>query len=260
MSGKPTITTPLGSIEGVSQNITALATSIVFPVGEDTGVLLHLTGNSVGHNATFEGTLDGTNWFLIPAVRTDTFALLTATGVVAGNLTYGLWLQAGGCAAFRIRSTAHSSGTATWTASYEEEICFPPLASVALLAGSAQLGSVQLSSSASTAAGETTTRINATQIAGIIKASAGRLFGLTLTNHAAADRFVHIYNQTSAATLGTHTPIATYGMEPGQSIDMGTPVGATFNSGIVWAATTDNAAIPTSAATPGDISGTFRWL
>lgn len=267
MTSKPTINTSVGNIEGVSQNITASAQSIVFPVGEDTGILLYLSGNSAGHNATFEGTVDGTNWFLIPAVRTDTFALLTTTGVVAGNLTFGLWLVAAGCAAFRVRSTAHTSGTATWTASYEEEICFPPLAALSasitgnpvLGAGTNLVGAAALSASSTVGTGESIARINSTLVGANIKASAGRLYGGTLTNHNAAARYVHFYNKASAAVVGTDTPVATIGLAPNATVNFGDALGMAFATGISWAVTTDNIAIPATAGAAGDISGTLQF-
>lgn len=256
MTAKPTISTPVGNIEGVIAAISGSGQSIVFPVGEDTGILLTLTGNSVGHNATFEGTTDGVHWFLLPTVRTDTFALQTATGTVAGDLAYGLWLVAAGCAAFRIRSTAHASGTATWTASYEEEIGFPPLATIG--ADGNTIGSVVLTASA-TGTAKSMARISSAIAAANVKASAGRLFGGTLTNHNAATRYVHFYNKSSAATLGTNTPVATIGLAPGQIANFGDALGMAFPLGISWAVTTDNIAVPAAAGAAGDISGTLQF-
>lgn len=118
MTSKPVVNTPVGSYAGFSRDITASGGSAVFACGESTAMLFHLIGNSVGHNATFEGTIDGTNWFLIGARRTDTGARLTVTGVVAGNTTLAYWMVPAGCTAIRVRATAHTSGTATWQCSF----------------------------------------------------------------------------------------------------------------------------------------------
>jgi hypothetical protein len=118
MPSKPVVTTPVGSYAGFSRDITAVAGTAVFACGESTAMLFHLVGNAVGHNATFEGTIDGTNWFLIGARRTDTGARLTVTGVVAGNTTLAYWMVPAGCTAARLRATAHTSGIATWQCSF----------------------------------------------------------------------------------------------------------------------------------------------
>lgn len=76
----------------------------------------------------------------------------------------------------------------------------------------------------------------------VVKASAGCLYGLWVTNKATAVRYIKIYNRTSA-TAGTHTPVITVGI-PGNSSDnilaaLATGgVGIRFDTGICMAATT----------------------
>lgn len=96
---------------------------------------------------------------------------------------------------------------------------------------------------------------------GFIKASAGQLYSLDVYNVNAAVRYLHIYNKASAPTLSTDTPVYTIPLPPtaGRSVTIGQDIGLAFATGIAWAYTTDNIAIPATAATSaeGFFSGTF---
>ena len=77
------------------------------------------TASLAGHNCTFEGSLDSTNgtdgtWFALQAVRSNANTIETATGALAATPAYSWELSVNACNYFRIRATAHTSGTATW--------------------------------------------------------------------------------------------------------------------------------------------------
>jgi len=120
-------------------------------------------------------------------------------------------------------------------------------AGVALASGSTTIGRVLSAAGSSAITGAS------------VKASAGRLYGATVTNHAATTRYVHVYSKASAATLGTDTPLHSIGLQAGQTTVFDSAVGINMALGIAWAATTDNVAIPVTAATAGDVSISLRY-
>jgi hypothetical protein len=93
-----------------------------------------------------------------------------------------------------------------------------------------------------------------------IKAAAGQVYGGVVTNSNAAIRYLHLYNKASAATLSTDTPVASYALPPSASVQITTDgLGAAFATGISWAFTTDDIAIPTTAGATTDIHGTLFY-
>lgn len=91
---------------------------------------------------------------------------------------------------------------------------------------------------------------------GVIKASAGQLYSLlSVRNANAAVRYLHLYNKATAPTLSTDTPILTITLAASsvQNEISLTSIGAAFSTGIAWAYTTDNIAIPTTAGTSTEL-------
>lgn len=91
---------------------------------------------------------------------------------------------------------------------------------------------------------------------GVIKASAGQLYSLlSVRNANAGVRYLHLYNKATAPTLSTDTPILTIALAASSvqnAIDL-TNIGAEFTTGIAWAFTTDNIAIPATAGTSTEL-------
>lgn len=104
----------------VSGPIAAVAGTLGCKVDRSSNVMVAMVAAAlVGHNATFEGSLDSTdgangNWFAIQAVRTNANTIETATGVLAATPVYAWELSVNGLNWFRVRATAHTSGTATY--------------------------------------------------------------------------------------------------------------------------------------------------
>ncbi len=98
----------------------------------------------------------------------------------------------------------------------------------------------------------------------VIKASAGCLYGIWVTNNATTVRYLKLYDRASA-TAGTHTPIITIGI-PGNSTDkisafLGTGgVGIQFLTGICAAVTTGIADADTGAPGGSDIQANFFYI
>jgi hypothetical protein len=109
--------------EPIQEIITAVTQSVKIDMRHAAGLLVHLCAVSslVGHNVSFEGSLnstDGVNgsWFAIMGVRTNSNTIESVSGVLAAVPVYGWHLAARGCNWVRIRAAAHTSGTATWMA------------------------------------------------------------------------------------------------------------------------------------------------
>lgn len=88
----------------------------------------------------------------------------------------------------------------------------------------------------------------------VAKASAGDLWSIHGVNAAAAVRFLKIYNKATAPTVGTDTPVMTFGLVAGQAFDIDC-YGHYFSAGISWALTVNAADADTTALTAGDVVG-----
>ena len=99
-----------------------------------------------------------------------------------------------------------------------------------------------------------------TGVGGVIKATPGMLFKITAYNVNAAVRYLHIYNKATAPTLSTDTPLMTFALNPtsAREIDMA-GMGVTFSTGIAWAFTTDDIAIPATAGTSTELHATVLY-
>lgn len=95
---------------------------------------------------------------------------------------------------------------------------------------------------------------------GFCKATPGQLFHVTVQNTNVAARYLHLYNKGSAPTLSTDTPIYTIplALTSVREVDV-TNLGVSFSTGIAWAVTTDDIAIPTTAGTSGDAHFTLSY-
>lgn len=105
----------------VSGPIAAVGGTLGCKVDRASNVMVAMVATAlVGHNATFEGSLDSTdgvngNWFVLQAVRSNANTIETATGVLAATPTYAWELSVNGVNWVRLRATAHTSGTAAYS-------------------------------------------------------------------------------------------------------------------------------------------------
>jgi hypothetical protein len=102
----------------------------------------------------------------------------------------------------------------------------------------------------------------ATTNATSVKASAGTVYSLIVTNTNAAARYLKLYNKASAPTVGTDTPVATIcipGATTGAGFVWQPPGGADFSTGIALALTTGAADSDTAAVALNEITvvGTY---
>ena len=104
----------------VTGNITANAQTVFADVDRASNVMIFMVATTlVGHNVTFEGSLNSTNgingdWFVIQAVRSNANTIETTSGVLAATPAYAWEASVNGLTYVRVRATAHTSGTAAY--------------------------------------------------------------------------------------------------------------------------------------------------
>lgn len=99
----------------------------------------------------------------------------------------------------------------------------------------------------------------ATTNATLVKASAGSLYSVTISNVTAATIYVKFYNKASAPTVGTDTPIITVPVAASAivALDYGS-IGQRFSTGIAYAITAAAVKTDTAAVTVGaQVAGTY---
>lgn len=104
-----------------TKDITANAQTFPIDVTTVSNIMVHCKVNPsvAGHNSTFEGSLNSTNgidgsWFTVQAVRSNANTIETTSGVLAATPIYCWELSVNALKWFRIRTTAHTSGTMQW--------------------------------------------------------------------------------------------------------------------------------------------------
>ena len=121
------------------------------------------------------------------------------------------------------------------------------LSLLVLKTGAVAASASRLSSTAST---------NATNI----KATAGKLYGITAYNTNASARFLKLYDKRTAPTVGTDIPIVTFVLP---ATTLFSPILAApipFNLGISYAITGLVADTDTTAITAYDVNGTMLYV
>lgn len=118
---------------------------------------------------------------------------------------------------------------------------------------------------AHTAGGAIPYKLNsaATTNATSVKASAGQIYTLMVTNTNAAVRYLKLYNKASAPTVGTDTPVQTYaipGATTGGGFTISFPVGMTFSTGIAFATTTEATDAGTTGVAANEIIVNMTYL
>lgn len=120
-AGRLKVATQPGTIAALVQAITANAQTVSLNVERASNVTISMVAASlVGHNVSFEYSNNSTNgtdgnWYGVQVVRSNANTVETASGVLAATPVYGWEASVNAYKWFRVRATAHTSGTATYT-------------------------------------------------------------------------------------------------------------------------------------------------
>lgn len=112
-------TQPASYVDGVG-NITASGQTVFINVDRSSNVTISMVATTlVGHNATFEYSNNSTNgtdgnWYGVQVVRTNANTVETTTGTLTTTPIYGWEVSVNAYKWFRVRATAHTSGTAAY--------------------------------------------------------------------------------------------------------------------------------------------------
>lgn len=261
-------TTPLPVIPEANSGtgtISALNGAVTVQVDGLGGAAIDVRGTFTG-TITFQGTIDGTNWFSLQgtaaASAQNAGAFTTATAA-------GAWFfQCAGCIQIRAIATAWTSGTATVVVrattapSWVWQAAVGGSAFVQAVAASVLMGDVgvQYRANATGAATFASILSPATPAGASIKGSAGRLIGWSLVNTSAGLRSVKIFNAT-AVTMGTTGAAFEIDIPAGGRAELQLPGGIAMSTGIMWAVTgakglTDNT---TTGLAANDVSGVMLY-
>lgn len=100
----------------------------------------------------------------------------------------------------------------------------------------------------------------ATTNATSVKASAGTIANIELTNNSASMKFFKLYNKASAPTVGTDTPILTLGIPANGVRSFVPPVEWRLATGIAYAITGAPAVADTTAVALNDVAVSIGYL
>jgi hypothetical protein len=217
-AGRLKVSSQPASYPDTTGSITANAQTVFANVDRASNVTISMVATSlVGHNATFEYSNNSTtgtdgNWYGVQVARSNANTADTTTGVLAATPAYGWEVSVNAYKWIRVRATAHTSGTATYTikqGTYATE----PVPIVQVTGTQPVSGTVTATVTGGTVlpVTPTTTFTNsaATTNPVLIKNTAGTLWSIAASNTNAATRFLKVFNLTAAPTVGTSVPVFT---------------------------------------------------
>ncbi len=251
-----------GNLTGVGQAVTCGVAGVGL-----VAVQMTATSAPVGHNAAFEVSHDGKSWSAISGARTNSSSVAEASsGVFGAAPAYGWEINVAGWGYFRVRCTAHTSGTASWLIGGSDADSEPvPVvvgqSAVALNAGSNLIGDVGLQARASATGAARIAKIAAAASTNttLVKASAGRVMAVEVANVTAATVFLKLYNKASAPAIGTDIPVFVIPVAPNSARSISLEVGYAFSAGIAYAITGGAADADASAVTAGALLGAIAY-
>jgi hypothetical protein len=215
-TGRLKVATQPGSITATTGNITANAQTIPVNVERASNITISMVATTlVGHNISFEYSNNSTNgtdgnWYGVQVVRSNANTVETASGVLAATPVYGWEASVNAYKWFRIRATAHTSGTAAYVmlpGSYATE----PIPAVQVTGTQPVSGTVTATVTAGTinpVVPATPYFLNsaATTNGALVLTGTSNVSSFYATNEGATVAYIKLYNKATAPTVGTDVP------------------------------------------------------
>ena len=265
----PVTTGPVNTVNAVLTVDVRRASNVVFHV-KNTGTAAMAAGQ-FSFEASLDST-DGTNgtWFSIQAIRSNANTIETATGTlsiaIGAGLAYSWEASVNAYQYARVRNTTAvtTNAIATWIAQRGSYATEPIPAAQVSAPQPVTLTSTTLTGTTNgvipAATGSVYSVVTAaTTNAAFIKAGTGNLYEMTFSNVTATAGYVKLYNKTTAPTVGTDVPIATFPVPANTTLtyEFG-PLGKRFSTGIAIAVTGAAPAADTTVFVAGmQIYGTY---
>lgn len=251
-------------------NVTSATSTVVVNTERFSNLMIHCAGTFAGVNCTFEGSLNSTNgtdgnWFAVQAIRSSANTIETTTGVLAAAPAYAWELSVNAMKWFRIRATAWTSGTQVWTlipGTYATE----PIPGAQISGTQPVSGTVTATVTGGTVVGVAPTTTNAilssaaTTNGTVAKASAGTIYGLTVSNTGITAAFVKLHNSTTI-TVGTTAVALTVPVPAGGVVSLawGTQ-GMRYATGICYSITNQAADTDTTAVGLNNVKVNLSYI
>lgn len=215
-NGRLKVSTQPASYTDGTGNITASAQTVFLNVDRSSNVTISMVATTlVGHNATFEYSNNSTNgtdgnWYGVQVVRSNANTVETATGVLAATPVYGWEASVNAYKWFRVRATAHTSGTAAYIikqGTYATE----PVPAIQITGTQPVSGTVTATVTAGTinpVVPATPYFLNsaATTNGALIITGTSNVSSFYATNEGASTAYIKLYNKATAPTVGTDVP------------------------------------------------------
>lgn len=231
----------------------------VYTVGQSTAGI-QVTGTYTGA-LTPQVSVDGTNWIALGATGLVNINTGVYSATVASAAVGIFQVNVSGFQKFRLSANAAVTGTAVVSVRANATDGALALANP-IPAGANAIGTVQIGNTANTTpilanpGNPTDFNLNsaATTNATSVKATAGNLYVLNISNLSAAPKFVKLYNKASAPTVGTDVPLDVFEVaaNSSRSLPFGTS-GIRFTTGIAYAITGAQPDSDTTAVAAGDV-------
>jgi hypothetical protein len=257
--GRVKVATKPASYAPTTGTITANGQTVFVDCSRFSNLMIHCKGTFSTVNVTFEGSLDSTNgtdgtWFAVQAIRSNANTIETTTGNLSAAPAYAWELSVNALKYFRVRATAWTSGTQTWTMIPGTYATEPIPGAQVTSAQAVTLTSTTVT--ASTPATPTASNISsaATTNATSVKNSAGTAYSVTASNTGASPAYVKLYNKASAPTVGTDVPVLTMAIPASGTVNVSFgSQGHRFATGIALAITNGAADSDTAAVAAAQV-------
>ena len=213
--GRLKVSTKPASYATVTGDISAVAGTVSIDCQRLSGIALQVHGTFAAMNCTFEVSNNSTNgtdgnWGLIQGARSNANTAETATGNLSASPAY-LWeVSVNPYKWFRVRCTARTSGTQTWTlvpGSYATEVT-PVVQVTSTQPVSGTVTATVTAGTVNPVVPATPYFVNsaATTNGALVLTGTSNLSSFYATNEGASVAYVKLYNKATAPTVGTDIP------------------------------------------------------
>lgn len=257
-TGRLKVSAMPADISPVEGEFTAAGQTLAIDCARASNIVITMVATTVpttGHAATFEHSNNSTNgidgnWYSCQVVRSNANTVETVTGTLTGTPIYSWEASVNAYKWFRVRTTAQTAGTATYTlapGAYATE----PIPACQITATQPVSGAVTVTPVLATT---TFTNSAATTNALLIKTGSTQMWSVNASNTNAAARFLKLYNKATAPAVGTDVPVLTVPIPPGSTVQVSPgSTGIRFALGLGIAITASAADTDTTAVAAAEV-------
>ncbi len=252
-----TLRVPVSNPDILPFSGTASSASVIVSI-DTTGyssIVAQITANASSNTVTFETSNDNATW--LPTYGAVPSAALSAPVSGVASIPLAVFPVTGRY--FRARISSYVGGSTTLSG-YARSNVVPQLDPQTAVRS--VTGTVNVSSPGPGANTNSVAKIlsAATTNATLLKSSAAALNGYSLANSGAGWAYVHIYNLTTAPTVGTSVPMVTIGIPPGGSVSLAPDPGVFgMSTGLSYAITGGAADTDATAVAANQVTGFITW-